>query len=120
MRMVDCVRSSNWEMLEGLAPSLHDTWRRRQSVGASPLALHWGLRKIRHLRTTWRRRGLSVALLGPDGAGKSSLATQLQSSFIFPVRCVYMGLTGGRLPQVARLRVLALVTPGRLLVFWCR
>ncbi len=33
-----------------------------------------------------------MALLGPDGAGKSTLAAEIQRSFHFPVRLVYMGL----------------------------
>jgi len=33
-----------------------------------------------------------VALLGPDGAGKSTLAAGIESMFYFPVRRVYMGL----------------------------
>jgi thymidylate kinase len=72
------------------------------------------------LRNLWRRRGLSVALLGPDGAGKSTLAAGLQTSFVFPVRSVYMGLTGGCLPYVARLRVPGVVSLGRLCIFWGR
>jgi len=67
-----------------------------------------------------RRRGLSVALLGPDGAGKSTLARGIQHSFIFPVRVVYMGLTGGLLRHIARLHVPGLVLLGRMLVLWCR
>jgi thymidylate kinase len=33
-----------------------------------------------------------VALLGPDGAGKSVLALEIARTFPFPVRSVYMGL----------------------------
>jgi thymidylate kinase len=40
----------------------------------------------------WSRRGISVALLGPDGAGKSTLAGGIASAFYFPVWRVYMGL----------------------------
>ena len=64
----------------------------------------------------WRRRGISVALLGPDGAGKTTLAGEIDNSFIFPVRRVYMGLTGGLLRHVNRLRVpgLVLLRTGRM------
>jgi thymidylate kinase len=34
---------------------------------------------------------LSVALLGPDGAGKSTLAASIQDGFWFPVKSLYMG-----------------------------
>jgi thymidylate kinase len=33
-----------------------------------------------------------VALLGPDGAGKSTLADGIRASFPWQVRCIYMGL----------------------------
>jgi thymidylate kinase len=59
-------------------------------------------------------------LLGPDGAGKSTLGMGLRNSFIFPVRLVYMGLTGGLLRHIARLHVPGLVLLARLLVLWCR
>jgi MoxR-like ATPase len=39
------------------------------------------------------RRGLRVALLGHDGAGKSTLAQSLTESFFFPVRTFYAGLS---------------------------
>src|SRR5947208_14851621 len=70
------------------------------------------LRSSRLMDKLWdlrRRRGLSIALLGPDGAGKSTLAMGIQHSFVFPVRLVYMGLTGGLLRHIARLHVPGLV-----------
>ena len=39
------------------------------------------------------RRGVSVALLAPDGGGKSTLAAGLEETFPGPVRSIYMGLT---------------------------
>jgi len=67
-----------------------------------------------------RYRGVSVALLGPDGAGKTTLMTAIQRSFMLPVRSVYMGLTGGLLRYIAMLHVPGIVLLGRLLVFWGR
>ena len=34
----------------------------------------------------------SVALIGADGAGKSTIARKLESSFQLPARCLYMGI----------------------------
>jgi thymidylate kinase len=56
-----------------------------------------------------------VALLAPDGAGKSTLAKGIKDSFYFPVRLVYMGIyqkenasaTRIHLPGVSFLRRLA-------------
>ena len=42
-----------------------------------------------------RRRGLSVALLGPDGVGKSTLVAGLTQTYPLPVRTVYMGMWQG-------------------------
>jgi thymidylate kinase len=67
-----------------------------------------------------RSPGLSVALLGPDGAGKSTLAAGISQSFKMPVSIMYMGLTGGFLKQVARLRVPGVVFVGRAMVIWRR
>jgi thymidylate kinase len=35
---------------------------------------------------------LSVALIGPDGAGKTTLTARLQQSSAIPVKCMYMGI----------------------------
>jgi thymidylate kinase len=63
------------------------------------------------LRARLRGRGVSIAVLGPDGAGKSTVAEGIQTSFFFPVRSVYMGLGDDRIAPIARVRV-----PGRALV----
>ena len=34
----------------------------------------------------------SVALIGPDGAGKTTLTARLQQSSAVPLKCVYMGI----------------------------
>jgi thymidylate kinase len=63
----------------------------------------------RVLRTLNRWAGLlrpapSVALLAPDGAGKSTLAAGVQNSFFPPVRSVYMGLYQKTTAEAARSR----------------
>jgi thymidylate kinase len=53
------------------------------------------------------RRGLAVAVIGPDGAGKSTLAASLVECFGLPGRVFYMGLhapVGDRGGHVAPLR----------------
>lgn len=58
-----------------------------------------GIRRLLTAAIPVRRRGLSVALLGPDGAGKTTLAAGIGRSFYFPVRLLYMGLwQGGSTP----------------------
>jgi ABC-type cobalamin/Fe3+-siderophores transport system ATPase subunit len=63
---------------------------------------------------------MTVAVLGPDGAGKSTLVEGLRRECALPVRTGYMGLTGGALRHVSRLRVPGVMLAGRLLVLWGR
>lgn len=64
--------------------------------------------------------GLSVAVIGPDGAGKSTLVDGLSRSLPLPVRVQYMGLTGRRLRKADALRVPGLVFMVRVLILWRR
>ena len=40
-----------------------------------------------------KRRGFTIALIGPDGAGKTTLAQKLQHGLPFPIRYLYMGVS---------------------------
>ena len=40
-----------------------------------------------------KRRGFTIALIGPDGAGKTTLAERLQQKLPFPIRYLYMGVS---------------------------
>lgn len=46
-----------------------------------------------------RRPGFDVALLAPDGAGKSTVASLLVERFPLPVHCEYLGVYGRDFPQ---------------------
>jgi len=77
------------------------------------------------IRTLNRWAGLlrpapSVALLAPDGAGKSTLAAGVQNSFFFPVRSVYMGLYQKTTAQAARPGVRGMGFVRRLFTQWRR
>jgi len=62
----------------------------------SPVETRWRIvaehswRAFARIGIAWRRRGIAVAMLGPDGAGKSTLATGLRDSFPLPVRSIYL------------------------------
>jgi thymidylate kinase len=79
------------------------------------------LRKIESLPTS-TRHGLSVALLGPDGVGKSTLAAYLASSLpdFAGVRLLYMGLGYAGLPRLARLPIPGSLAVVGLLTLWWR
>lgn len=102
-RITGAVERGDWSSLSELAAPLRASWRkaRRTDVRRREVAgrlWHWS---GKWLRST-RRAGVSVALLGPDGAGKSTLAAELESSFYLPVRSVYMGLYQNPAPRKAR------------------
>lgn len=92
-RLATAAARGDWASLREVAPRLAAAWRRRdrravqRRAMANRLRRQWGkaLRPI-------RRHGASVALLGPDGVGKSTLVSGIESSFYFPTRSVYMGL----------------------------
>jgi len=63
----------------------------------------WVGARLRKPHAALARRGIDVAILGPDGAGKSTLAKRLAETLPIPTRTIYLGLYGaGR------------TTPGRL------
>lgn len=111
-RLIQEVQHGNWSGLQNAAPAFLITWLRQQPAALSRLAVQAVLRRMRNWPLVNGRRGLTVALLGPDGAGKSSVAAGIGGSFYFPSRLVYMGLFqrkfSPRVPPAVRL-VLRLV-----------
>jgi len=78
------------------------------------------LRKLRRAIGVVRPLAPSLALLAPDGAGKSTLAAGLQRRFFAPVSSIYMGLyqSGSRRARPSRIAGLGLA--GQLLTQWRR
>jgi thymidylate kinase len=114
------AQAGDWDMAVRQGAVLGRLVRRRERVRVArrtvgAMVLRAGERPLQ----AWSRRGISVALLGPDGAGKSTLARGIQSSFYFPVRCVYMGLWARREAASSRPRVV-LEIAFRPLVIWRR
>jgi len=64
------------------------------------------------------RRGLAVALLAADGAGKTTVAHRLRDSLPVPVKMIYMGLYQGSRRSVFDVPVVGLAL--RLLRAWFR
>ncbi|HLJ66476.1 MAG TPA: hypothetical protein VKX16_03850 [Chloroflexota bacterium] len=96
-RIVAAARSGDWSALDRLARPLQRRMRRRR-VWEAVVRVERFLTRVADLR----RRGLLVALMGPDGAGKSTLSAGIQESFFFPSRPVYMGVGTGNLARLAR------------------
>ncbi len=90
--VLDAIRRGDLDAVEKLGSSLAMTWRRRS---ISRIASGWALGALGRAVEPFarlRRGGLTVALLGLDGAGKSSLADGLAEAYGSRVRVVYMGL----------------------------
>jgi O-antigen/teichoic acid export membrane protein/thymidylate kinase len=126
------VDRGEWPDLVALGRPIRAAWRRLDGIGVTSRYI-WGVsqRLAEPFVLLARRRGVSVALLGPDGAGKSSLAEAIMADSRLPVRLVYMGMwkaDGSRIPGLALLRrpisvwrryLVALfhVTAGRIVIF---
>lgn len=130
-RVLASARDGDWGSLVAFGRRMQadHRWRSKRSLvlrGSRAAA-----RRMTKLRTLALEPGLTMALLGPDGAGKSTLAEGLARTFIFPVRSVYMGLYGagsadrpprGMIGRVRRLwtgyaRALFHQSRGRLVVY---
>ncbi len=101
---VAAAEAGDTEALLELGVRLTDQLRRRR-----PLTERWQVLLSRAVRVARRplllrrRKGMSLALLGPNGVGKSTAAAALQRSLPFEVRIVYMGMW--KLPDKERGRV---------------
>jgi thymidylate kinase len=88
----DLIARGEWRILLGLRPVVTAHLTRRDPAGTRwrdtivPL-LRFLDRRTRSIRTP----GLMIALLAPDGAGKTTLARALGEAFYLPTRYIYMG-----------------------------
>jgi hypothetical protein len=90
---VGAVQSSEWDALAELGGRLASELKRRRPLGERlRLLTSSGVRMARKPLLLRRRRGLNLALLGPNGVGKSTAAAGLQRTFPFESRVVYMGM----------------------------
>jgi O-antigen/teichoic acid export membrane protein len=90
---VDAARRGDWNALSDMGSRLIAELRRRRPVRERLRVV--GARLARLARKPLllpRRRGISLALLGPNGVGKSTAADALRLSFPFESRVVYMGI----------------------------
>jgi thymidylate kinase len=101
-RVLSLARQGAWRPLAKLGSELRAAIGSRGGAGARRIGRS-ALRRLTKVRTAVLQPGLSVALLGADGVGKSTMASELARTFYFPVRSVYMGLygagPGGRAPR---------------------
>jgi O-antigen/teichoic acid export membrane protein/thymidylate kinase len=86
------LKPADWTRIESLRPGLMSHLRRGQRMASSWRTTRaWVARRMRPLQALLKRRGLIVALLGPDGAGKTSVATAVVDQAPITMRQIYMG-----------------------------
>jgi len=100
-RLLRWARDGQERELLGAAQAAVDRWCRAAGHEPAGQRVRRLFRLAAGLRNPWRRRGLSIALLGPDGAGKSTLAEGLTEHFFFPVWSVYMDIRAEELARKA-------------------
>lgn len=115
--LVAHVVQERWDVVDAFA-------RSRTSIGCGQALIARVVRRMRSAEARlqrWRAmQGISVAVLGPDGAGKSTLVAALSETMPFPSRTIYMGLTGGAIRHVRRLRLPGVVFAAIACVIWSR
>lgn len=126
-QVIALASSDDVEGLARLGRAIARSWARRDALAIARRRFVARLaRRFDHLEPPFLRRGLSVALLGPDGAGKSSLAARLGHGGPLATRSVYLGLYGGPRRSLSRggppgrrsVRISGLGTVRRLVAMW--
>ncbi len=114
-RVLATARERDWPALVALGARLPGRATAADRAAASG-------RGLRRLAAGFgrRRRGLSVAVLGPDGAGKSTLTRGIAESYGLPARVVYMGLWQGEDGTARALPAAALAAARRPFRSWRR
>ena len=93
LRLVDLIDSESWQELLSEAKVIGTHLARRDRSGVLYRRVRDRvLRKLDNWTRIFRYRAPSVAIVAPDGAGKSTLISAIQHSFFFSSRSIYMGL----------------------------
>jgi thymidylate kinase len=119
-RLAEMIDREEWDALLTSRAHVIATIARLDRVGTIARGVRdRALRKLRRLRGIIRPTVPSVALLAPDGAGKSTLTHGIREHLPFPVATVYMGLYQQR-PDTPWARIPALGLASHVLTQWRR
>jgi thymidylate kinase len=102
LQLLGAAQAADWQLLQMLCGNIRRAWLASQTPsGHARLRVQRLLHRFVLSQWTSFRPGLSVVVLGPDGAGKTTLANGLRDSLAIPTKYVYMGLwKEGRLEQL--------------------
>lgn len=114
--IVAAAAASDWEAIP-VGRTTPDGSRGRASI--LKLAKSW-VRRLLQVLIAPKPYGLCVAIIGPDGAGKSTLVRELERTLPLRTRRTYMGLTGGAMHEVTRLRIPGLIFAAQVGVLWAK
>jgi thymidylate kinase len=88
----ELIARGEWQTLLALRPAVAAYLAQRDPAGTRWRGTIVPLLRFLDRRTrSFRTPGLTVALLAPDGAGKTTLARSLGEAFYLPTRYIYMG-----------------------------
>lgn len=124
-KVIEAAASEDPARLTDLGRALSAALARRPSAIRRRLASRI-LRWIDHRDPPFMRKGRTIALLGPDGAGKSSLAQLIGRGGPMARQSIYLGLYGGsrggagqgHVPGIGLARRLTAMWRGWLLGWW--
>ena len=120
-QLANFLAAGNWDALLAERKQVKQTLLNRDRLGSlARYARDRVLRKANVWINARRPSSLTVALLAPDGGGKSTLVTGLQDSFYFPVQAIYMGLYQKGSRSLLRSNLPGLGFVSRLGIQWTR
>jgi thymidylate kinase len=91
-RLASLIDNESWSALLAEAAGIARRLKRGQRLAAVRRRVgSMVLRKLDRVAGALQPRSLTVALLAPDGGGKTTLATELARRFFLPSRYIYMG-----------------------------
>ncbi len=91
-RLLTLVRAQRWPDLADARPGLVRSWRRANPGSALTRVARRADRAGHALVSLRHPTGIAITTIGPDGAGKTTLAEGLRERLPFPSRYVYMGV----------------------------
>lgn len=111
--LVDAVERADWDRLLAAGPVLRARLLRGQRWSSTVRRVHHRVaRRLSKLSTAIADRGPLVAVIGPDGAGKSTLTSSVAAQAGLPARVLY----GGTHPAGTHSSVVPGFTTGRILL----